>query len=96
MGRRLQTHRRNLFYAGNPLNAPISAALLFNGDLVVGNTGDNRLVELAPSGHVLGTRLVDGGVAGAIFGIAASGTSADTTRIYFNDDNDNTVKRLAH
>ncbi len=85
-----------LLYAGNPLNGPISAALLFNGDLVVGNTGDNRLVELSPSGRVLGTRLVDGGVAGAIFGIAASGTSAQTTRVYFNDDNDNTVKRLAH
>jgi len=85
-----------LLHAGNPLNGPISAALLFNGDLVVGNTGDNRLVELSPSGRVLGTRLVDGGVAGAIFGIAASGTSAQTTRVYFNDDNDNTVKRLAH
>ncbi len=40
-----------LLYAGNPLNAPISAALLFNGDLVVGNTGDNRLVELSPAGY---------------------------------------------
>ncbi|MBC5800481.1 MAG: hypothetical protein GIX03_00250 [Candidatus Eremiobacteraeota bacterium] len=85
-----------LLHAGNPLNAPISAALLFNGDLVVGNTGDNRLVELSPAGSVLGTRLVDAGTAGALFGIAASGTSADTTRVYFNDDNDNTVKRLAH
>ncbi len=85
-----------LLYAGNPLNAPISAALLYNGDLVVGNTGDNRLVELGPAGYVLGTRVVDAGTAGAIFGIAASGTSAQTTRVYFNDDNDNTVKRLAH
>lgn len=38
---------------------------------------------------------LDGGTVGALFGIAASGTSLQTTRIYFNDDNDNAVKVLA-
>jgi len=82
-----------LVYAGAPLNAPISAALLFNGDLVVGNTGDNRLIQINPKlDAVEGVLNVDRGIAGAIFGIAASGSTAATQKIYFNDDNDNTVK----
>ena len=84
-----------IIFSGAPLNAPISSALLFNGNLVVGNTGDNRLVEIA-NGRVVATRSVDGGTPGAVFGMAASGTSAQNTRLYFNDDNDNTVKVLAH
>jgi hypothetical protein len=31
---------------------------------------------------------------GALFGIVAVGTDASSTKIYFNDDNDNTVKVL--
>ncbi len=88
--------RVKVLHVGAPLNAPISAALLFNGDLVVGNTGDNRLVEMTPGGHVIGTRIVDTGAAGAVFGLAASGTSAATTRIYFNDDNTNVVDVLSN
>lgn len=81
-------------YAGAPLNAPISAALLFNGRLVVGNTGDNRLIEISPRGRIKGNVLVDRGATGAIFGVAATGTSSETTRIYFNDDNANAVMAL--
>ncbi len=81
-------------FGGAPLRAPISSALLFNGDLVVGNTSNNRLIELTPTGHVAGNKLLDSGVAGALFGIAATGTSVSTTKIFFNDDNDNTVKVL--
>jgi hypothetical protein len=87
----------SVVFSGAPLNSPISAALLFNGDLVVGNTGDadgtNLLIEIAPdTGKVVGTQNVDTGAAGALFGIATSGTTAATAKIYFNDDNDNTVK----
>ena len=88
--------RARVLHFGPPLNAPISAALLFNGHLVIGNTGDNRLIELRPDGRVVGSRVLDAGAPGALFGIAASGTSAATTAIYFNDDNDNTVKVLGH
>lgn len=88
-------NRLRLFYRGAPLAAPISAALLYNGDLVVGNTANNQLVELRPNGQLVATTTVDSGAPGAIFGIAASGTSAQTTKIYFNDDNDNTIKVLA-
>jgi hypothetical protein len=87
--------RVKVLFHGTPLNAPISAALLFNGDIVVGNTGDNRLIEFEPTGRLVGSRLLDKGAAGALFGIVASGSTAANTRIYFNDDNDNTVKVLS-
>ena len=87
--------RIRVLHAGGPLNAPISAALLYNGDLVVTNSGNNEVLELTPDGRIIGSRVLDSGPAGALFGIAVSGTSAATTRVYFNDDNDNTVKVLA-
>jgi hypothetical protein len=37
---------------------------------------------------------VDTGAAGALFGMVATGTTRDDTIVYFNDDNDNTVKSL--
>ncbi len=83
-------------FTGTPLNAPISAALLFNGDLVVGNTGDNLLVEISQAGKLMATQNLDTGAVGALFGIVATGTSAADTKIYFNDDNDNTVKLASH
>lgn len=83
-------------FSGAPLNLPVSSALLYNGDLVIGNTGDNNLVEIKPSTSVMvGTRNVDRGAAGAIFGIATSGTSAATQQIFFNDENTNTVVELS-
>ena len=83
-----------LIFFGAPLNAPISSALLFNGHLVIGNTADNNLVEITPRGRLVGKRLLDAGNVGALFGIVGSGTSRATQRVYFNDDNDNTVKVL--
>lgn len=81
-------------YSGAPLAAPISSALLGNGDLVVGNTTNNLLVEINPSsGTMVATKSVDSGAAGAIFGIAATVTQGQQY-IYFNDDNTNTVDRL--
>ncbi len=85
----------HVVFSGSPLNAPISAAELWNGDLVVGNTADNLLVEISQDGKVVATQNLDTGPVGALFGIVAAGTSASDTRIYFNDDNDNTVKLLA-
>ena len=86
-------HDARLVFAGAPLNGPISSALLFNGNLVVGNTGNpsgkNIMVELSPTGKMLATRNVDKGASGALFGMVATGTSAANTKLYFNDDNDN-------
>jgi hypothetical protein len=87
-----------LVFAGKPLDGPISSALLFNGNLVIGNTsnpsGQNLIVELTPRGEVLDVRNVDTGAAGALFGIVATGTSAADTKVYFNDDNDNNLQVL--
>jgi hypothetical protein len=85
-------------YDGPPLNGPISSALLFNGNLVIGNTankaGRNILVEMTPQGEVLATRNVDHGAAGSIFGLVATGNNAADARIYFNDDNLNQLMVL--
>ena len=96
--------------SGAPLNGPISGALLVNGDLVVGNTldpnGTNLLIEISPTAGVVATKNVDTGAAAAIFGIvtvpktvttqgAFGPINTQTNMIYFNDDNDNTVKLLA-
>jgi hypothetical protein len=87
-----------LVFSGKPLNGPISATLLPNENLVVGNTGnpsgENLMVELTPSGKVLDVRNVDKGASGSLFGIVATGTSDADTKIYFNDDNDNNLQVL--
>lgn len=96
--------------SGTPLNGPISSALLVNGDLVVGNTldasGTNLLIEISPAAGVVATKNVDTGAGGAIFGIVAvpktvttmgmyGPLDTQTNVIYFNDDNDNSVKLIA-
>lgn len=87
-----------IVFSGNPLNGPISTALLPNGNLIVGNTldsdGNNLMIELSAAGKVLDVRNVDKGPAGSIFGIVATGTTNSDTKIYFNDDNDNNVQVL--
>jgi len=87
-----------LVYSGSPLNGPISSTLLPNGNLVLGNTldpsGKNLLIEIATDGMLLATKNVDTGAQGALFGIASSGSSDATTKVYFNDDNANNVQVL--
>jgi hypothetical protein len=89
--------RAKLIFMGPPLNGPISSALFFNGHLALGNTGDptgkNLMVEITPHGKVLDVKNVDTGAGAAIFGMVATGEGHDT-KLYFNDDNDNTVRVL--
>lgn len=89
----------HLIYSGAPLNGPISSAILPGGNIAVANTldpdGRNLIVEFSPTGKLLDAKNVDTGPAGALFGMVATGTSAATTKLYFNDDNDNTVKVLS-
>jgi hypothetical protein len=91
-------HRARVVFSGPPLNGPISSALLFNGHLVLGNTldptGQNLMVEITPHGKKLDVKNVDTGVGAAIFGMVASGDELRDTKLYFNDDNDNTVRVL--
>jgi hypothetical protein len=87
-------------FAGSPLNGPISSALLPGGHLVLGNTldanGTNLMVELTATGHLVSTKNVDTGAAGALFGMVATGTNNGDTQLYFNDDNTNTLQVLTH
>jgi len=83
---------------GAPLNGPISSALLPGGHLAIGNTldpnGTNLIVEIKPNGRVVATKNVDTGPGAALFGMVATGHEAEDAVLYFNDDNDNTVKAL--
>jgi hypothetical protein len=91
---------------GQLFNAPISAALLLNGNVVVGNadqdlmvndagTNENLLFEISPAAGIVGSKQLDPGSPGALFGIAAGPDGNGNQLIYFNDDNDNTVKVLS-
>lgn len=92
---------------GEPLIAPISAALLADGTLIVGN-GDiniaagqmpNLAVEVSPwlPGGFVGqaVQLDTSGTPGALFGIVATTDASGNQLIYFNDDNSNSVMLLS-
>ncbi|MBV8370683.1 MAG: hypothetical protein JO036_17360 [Candidatus Eremiobacteraeota bacterium] len=84
-------------FHGAPLNGPISAALLPGGHLALGNTldpnGTNLIVEITPRGRVVATKNVDAGNGAAIFGMVATGND-DNVKLYYNNDNDNTLRVL--
>ena len=89
--------------SGGQFNAPISAALLADGDLVVANadinspTTPNLLFEISPAIGFVGAplQLDTSGTAGALFGLAATVDTQGNQIIYFNDDNTNTVNMLS-
>ncbi len=91
-------HRARVVFIGPPLNGPISSAVLFDGHLAIGNTldptGKNLIVEITTHGKVLFVRNVDTGAAGAIFGMVATGTNIFNQKLYYNNDNDNTLRVL--
>jgi hypothetical protein len=91
---------------GAPLFAPLSAALLADGDLIVENSDigitsgqmPNMAVEVSPvlPGGFVGqpVQLDTSGTSGALFGIVATVDSQGNQIIYFNDDNTNSVMRM--
>jgi hypothetical protein len=91
---------------GGGFIAPISAALLMDGDLIVGNsdvniaTGQmpNLAFEISPvlPGGFVGdpVQLDTSGTSGALFGIVATVDSQNNQIVYFNDDNTNEVMIL--
>jgi hypothetical protein len=91
---------------GGPLIAPLSAALLSDGDLIVANSDigisagqmPNLVVEVSPvlAGGFVGqpVQLDNSGTPGALFGIAATVDGAGNQLVYFNDDNTNSVMLL--
>ena len=94
-------------FQGHPLNQPAGIALNpINGDLLVVNQGDNKLLEIAtnPSDpddtHVVGIRLLDktkvvNGAGSALFGVAATTDTSGNLAVYFTNDNTNTVNLLS-
>jgi hypothetical protein len=84
-------------HSGAPLATPIAGTMLYNGNFVIANAGtngENSLVELSPTGATLDTVTVDKGDAGAIGGLAATGTTAATTKLFFTDKNQNNIQAL--
>jgi hypothetical protein len=88
--------------SGGQFNSPISAALLADGDLIVGN-GDidnpptpNLAFEISPALGFVGqpVQLDSSGTPGALFGIAATVDTHGNQVVYFNDDNTSTVNAL--
>jgi hypothetical protein len=91
---------------GAPLFAPLSAALLADGDLIVENSDinipsgqmPNLAVEVSPvlPGGFVGqpVQLDTSGTPGALFGIVATVDGQGNQIIYFNDDNANAVMRM--
>lgn len=88
--------------SGGQFNSPISAALLMDGDLIVGN-GDidspktpNLAFEISPTLGFVGQpiQLDTSGNAGALFGIATAVDGKGNQVVYFNDDYTNTVNVL--
>lgn len=78
------------------LNIPENIAIdPTNGDLLVVNAGNNTLVELNPaSGAVVGSRVLDSGTTGALFGLAVTTDAANKPVIFYANDNDNTLNVL--
>ncbi len=84
-----------LVYSGSPLNAPVAAALLPNGNLIVANTqGGNELVELTPTGKILDTKVIDKNPTADVFGLLATGTSDSDTALFYTDTKTNTLQEL--
>jgi hypothetical protein len=83
-----------LVYSGSPLNAPVASALLPNGNLIVANTGNNTLVEMTPTGHVLDTKAIDKSTSAHVFGLLATGTGDSDTVLFYTDTETNTLQEL--
>lgn len=82
--------------SGGAINVPENIAIdPANGDLLVANAGDNTLTEIDPStGAVVGSRVLDNGAAGALFGLVATTGTNGRVDIYYVDDNTNTLQEL--
>ena len=90
-------------FKGTPLNMPGGLAVNpLNGNLLVVNLMDNNLVELNPtSGKVVGVKQIDPAVVdnqgngSALFGVVATKDRAGNLRVFFTDDNTNSLDVLS-
>jgi hypothetical protein len=90
-------------FQGKPLNIPCGLAMNpINGDLLVVNCGDNNLVEInMTTTTVVGVKQIDPapvdaeGNGSALFGVAAIKDRAGNLRVFYTDDNTNTLNVLS-
>lgn len=90
-------------FQGTPLNVPGGLAINpLNGDILVVNLMDNNLVELnAKLGTVVGVKQIDPTVVdaqgnnSALFGVIAIKDDQGNLKVFFTDDNTNTLNVLS-
>jgi hypothetical protein len=90
-------------FQGTPLNNPGGLALNpLNGDILVVNLNDNNLVELnAKMGTVVGVKQIDPTIVdaqgnnSALFGVIAIKDAQGNLKVFFTDDNTNTLNVLS-
>ncbi len=90
-------------FTGTPLNNPGGLALNpLNGDFLVVNLNDNNLVEINPTtGMAVGTKAVDPlvvdgqGNNSALFGVVATTDAQGNLKVFYTDDNTNSLNSLS-
>jgi hypothetical protein len=86
-----------VIYSGPALSSPENVTIdPTNGDLLIVNAGNNKLVEITPTGQVVAKRnLAPGQPAGALFGLAAVTAADGSLVVYYTNGNDNTLNTLS-
>jgi hypothetical protein len=84
-------------YRGHALQSPENVVVdPANGNLLVANANDNRLVEITPSGHVVASLdLARHEPAGALFGLAIGTDAAGNAVLYYGNSDTNTLHELS-
>jgi hypothetical protein len=83
-------------YRGHALQSPENVVIdPANGNLLVANANDNRLVEITPRGKVVASvNLARHQAAGALFGLAIGTNAAGKLVLYYGNSNTNTLHEL--
>jgi hypothetical protein len=86
-----------IVYRGPQLDSPENVAIdPLNGDLLVVNANNNRLVEITPAGDVVAVRdLAKHQSAGALFGLATGTDATGQPVLYYGNSDTNTLHELA-
>jgi hypothetical protein len=85
-----------IVYRGHALQSPENVVIdPRNGDLLVVNANDNRLVVITPGGKLVATRdLAANQPAGALFGLAIGTNAAGDLVLYYTNSNTSTLHEL--
>jgi hypothetical protein len=83
-------------YRGPELQSPENVVIdPTDGNLLIANANDNRLVEITPSGQVVGSvDLARHQAAGALFGLAIGTNTAGQQVLYYGNSDTNTLHEL--